>query len=89
MKKFAFLALALVVLLSGCGSSNELEAAHSAGFFNGLWDGITAPFAFMGNLFGLGDWNIYEVHNTGGWYNFGFILGIGGILSGGGAEAAS
>lgn len=87
MKKVAFLGLVFVVLLSGCGSPNELQAAHTAGFWNGLWDGLTAPFAFIGNLFG-GDWNIYEVHNTGGWYNFGFLLGIGAIFGGGSAEAS-
>jgi len=25
----------------------------------------------------------YEVHNNGGWYNFGFVLGAGLFLSGG------
>jgi hypothetical protein len=26
--------------------------------------------------------NIYEVHNSGGWYDFGFMLGIGAFGSG-------
>ena len=26
---------------------------------------------------------LYEVHNNGGWYNFGFVLGAGLFLSGG------
>jgi len=32
--------------------------------------------------------NFYEVHNNGGWYNFGFVLGAG-ILFGGGGKASS
>jgi hypothetical protein len=27
--------------------------------------------------------NVYEVHNNGSWYNFGFVLGAGLFLSGG------
>jgi hypothetical protein len=32
--------------------------------------------------------NMYEVHNNGGWYDFGFVLGAG-ILTGGGASAST
>jgi hypothetical protein len=31
---------------------------------------------------------MYEVHNNGGWYNFGFLLGMMIILGGGGGGAA-
>jgi hypothetical protein len=27
--------------------------------------------------------NIYEVHNNGNWYNFGFMLGVACVFSGG------
>jgi hypothetical protein len=32
---------------------------------------------------------MYEVHNSGGWYNFGFLLGMMIILGGGGGGAAA
>jgi hypothetical protein len=32
---------------------------------------------------------MYEVHNNGGWYNFGFLLGMMILLGGGGGGAAA
>jgi hypothetical protein len=32
--------------------------------------------------------NIYEVHNNGGWYNFGFLFGLACFFGGGGNQAA-
>ena len=46
-----------------------------AGFWLGLWHGFTAPFAFVISLF-KDDIGVYEAHNNGRWYNFGFILGL-------------
>lgn len=53
-----------------------------AGFWLGLWHGFIAPFVFLVSLFknGLG---IYEVHNNGGWYNFGYLFGLACIFGGG------
>jgi len=71
-----------LLLLSACCGPNGLQnhvdqVGHIAGFWGGLWNGITAPFSFFGSLFSdhIG---IYNVHNNGGWYNFGFVLGVGG-----------
>lgn len=50
-----------------------------AGFFDGCWHGTILPVAFVSSLFNQ-DVNIYETHNNGNWYNFGFLLGIGGLL---------
>jgi hypothetical protein len=78
------LLLLLLGALAGCGGPNNvahLHTTHIAGFWKGLWDGITAIIAFVISLFG-GHVNIYEVHNNGGWYNFGFLLGIGAFTSG-------
>jgi hypothetical protein len=78
-------AVLLMLALAGCGNPNNVahvQAPHIKGFWSGLWDGITAIFAFFLNLLGLGHYNIYEVHNNGGWYNFGFLLGIGAFSSG-------
>jgi hypothetical protein len=45
-----------------------------AGFWLGLWHGFIALFTFIISLFS-DKVSIYEVHNNGGWYNFGFIFG--------------
>ena len=59
---------------------NELEQSENAkgeiaGFWRGLWHGMIAPFAFLVSLF-REDVGVYETHNNGRWYNFGFILGL-------------
>jgi hypothetical protein len=53
----------------------ENEEGQVAGFWRGLWHGLIAPFAFLISLF-KEDVGIYETHNNGNWYNFGFILGL-------------
>jgi hypothetical protein len=51
------------------------DKGEIAGFWRGLWHGVIAPFAFVMSLFkeGVG---VYEAHNNGKWYNFGFVLGL-------------
>ena len=57
-----------------------------AGFWLGLWHGIIAPVTFVISLF-TDNVNLYEVHNNGNWYDFGFVVGAG-ILFGGGFGGA-
>jgi hypothetical protein len=54
-----------------------------AGFWQGLWHGIISPITFIVSLFN-DNISIYEVHNNGGWYNFGFLFGATIIFGGGG-----
>jgi hypothetical protein len=74
-----------LVLLSGCVDHNELTnvvrpgTESPAGFWRGWWHGICAPFAFIGIMFGA-DVGVYEHFNTGNWYNFGFLIGCGGLI---------
>lgn len=73
------------LLLAACvpGANDHVETVQSAGFWLGLWHGIIAPVTFVLSLF----WSsvgMYEVHNTGGWYDLGFLIGLG-MLHGGGA----
>ena len=70
------------VLLAACASPNPLAGSNyiagqtpPAGFWWGLWNGITIWFSFIGKLFGA-NVALYEVRNNGGWYDFGFILGL-------------
>jgi len=59
-----------------------------AGFWRGLWHGIISPVTFIISLFSDTVF-VYEVHNTGGWYDFGFLLGASIIFGGSGGGAAS
>ena len=80
--------LVLVLVVSACapGPNPMLDTPPDggdvAGFWAGLWHGIISPITFLISLF-TADVNIYEVHNDGNWYDFGFVLGAG-ILFGGG-----
>ena len=86
-----FAAVVILVSVSGCmpGPNAFVDVPDPglsvAGFFMGLWHGIIAPVTFFISLF-TDSVNLYEVHNTGGWYDFGFVLGAG-ILFGGGSKA--
>ena len=86
-------AAALIVLvvslltLSACAAGpNTAEVAQAAGFWQGLWHGIISPVTFIISLFN-DNVNIYEVVNNGGWYNFGFMIGMSIIFGGGGGAA--
>ena len=57
-----------------------------AGFLLGIWHGIIAPVTFIISLF-TAQISMYEVHNNGGWYDFGFVLGAS-ILFGGSGRAS-
>jgi hypothetical protein len=80
--------LVLIFVLSSCvAGPNELEKKPNnegkiAGFFMGLWHGLIAPITFIISIF-TKTVRFYEVHNSGFWYNFGFVLGAGLFLSGG------
>jgi len=94
--KTVVVVLILVVLLmalTGCAPGpNKLagspdQEGEVAGFWRGLWQGIIAPITFIISLFS-DKVEIYEVHNNGGWYNFGFLLGVMIIFGGSGGGAA-
>jgi LPXTG-motif cell wall-anchored protein len=57
-------------------------SGEPAGFLKGLWHGLISPVTFIISLFSK-DVRLYEIHNNGGWYNFGFVLGAGLFLGGG------
>jgi hypothetical protein len=83
--KIAMFVVLATLLLAACtaGVNPEVDAGPDpAGFWLGLWQGFIAPITFVISLF-TDNINIYEVHNNGNWYDFGFVLGAG-ILFGGG-----
>lgn len=79
----AGLCLICVLMLSGCADSVPLATAgvmEPVGFWYGLWHGLICPFAWIISLFDP-DVAIYAVYNNGGWYDFGFVLGVGALGS--------
>ena len=89
MFKYVLLGL-IVLMLTGCADSITFEAAMTAepvGFWYGLWHGMILPFAWVVSLFSDST-AIYAIYNNGGWYDFGFFLGIG-CVAGGSSSAKS
>lgn len=75
---------AALLLLAGCAHQIDAGVAQGSdvpGFWWGLWHGFVFPFAWIGSLFDSGI-AIYAVPNRGGWYDFGFFLGVT-VLGGG------
>jgi hypothetical protein len=57
------------------------HAPQTPGFLWGLWHGFVFPWAWIGSLFDPRI-AVYAVPNDGGWYDFGFFIGIT-VLGGG------
>ena len=75
----------LVILFASCAHVVPIEKCVEGtkiyGFWNGLWHGMIAGITFIGSLFD-NDIAVYAVNNNGGWYDFGFLLGVGGSMGG-------
>lgn len=65
-------------LLAGCARQTAQAVAQgpdTPGFLLGLWHGFIFPIAWLVSLF-VPEVAIYAVPNTGGWYDFGYFVGI-------------
>jgi hypothetical protein len=74
-----------LLLFSSCADVLQIDACktgHTYGFFGGLWHGIIAPVSFVGSLF-IDDVAVWAINNNGGWYSFGFLIGVGSLGFGG------
>ena len=83
-KSRLLIACALVLMLSACANQIDAgvsQAPDSPGFLLGLWHGFIFPFSFVGSLFSP-NIAVYAVPNNGGWYDFGYFLGVT-VLGGG------
>ncbi|MEK8229291.1 hypothetical protein NKG05_30425 [Oerskovia sp. M15] len=63
------------------GRGHTHRGRQPRGFWLGLWQGIIVPVTFVVSLF-TDSVSIYEVHNNGNWYDFGFVLGLGLFVGG-------
>ena len=72
----------LILVVLTCAPKNERFEASPAGFWAGLWHGFIAWITFIISLFS-DNVTMYEVNNTGAWYNLGFLLGLGAFVGGG------
>ncbi|MCG7867819.1 MAG: hypothetical protein N0E37_05755 [Candidatus Thiodiazotropha taylori] len=79
--------LLLAVALTSCTAGDSQFTAESpAGFFWGLWHGVISVISLVIHLFN-DNVVVYEVDNSGGWYDFGFLLGVI-MVWGGGCHAS-
>ena len=69
--------LAALLPLAACAATQATDAVSpgAPGFLYGLWHGFIFPVAWLVSLF-TDKVAIYAVPNSGGWYDFGYFLGI-------------
>ena len=79
--------LAAALLLAGCAATQSAAAVQpqAPGFLLGMWHGFIFPIAWIVSLF-MPDVSVYAVPNNGGWYDFGYFIGV--VFLGVGARQA-
>lgn len=66
----------VLLMLSACAPGDgKATANHPAGFLWGIWHGWIAPITLIIGIFNK-NISIYEVYNTGWWYDFGYYIAI-------------
>ncbi|MFL6843533.1 MAG: hypothetical protein ACJ8ER_01470 [Allosphingosinicella sp.] len=84
----AFSASLGALFLAGCAAGQSAAAVQpqAPGFWLGLWHGFIFPVAWIVSLI-KPDVAVYAVPNNGGWYDFGYFLGV--VVLGVGARQSS
>jgi len=62
----------IALVLASC-ATQPAPLDHTPGFLSGLFNGFTVVFSLIGSIFY--NVRIYAYPNSGGWYDFGFVLG--------------
>ena len=75
MKRLLLVAGALALAACAATQQPDAVAPQAPGFLLGLWHGFIFPVAWIVSLF-TDKVAIYAVPNNGGWYDFGYFLGI-------------
>jgi hypothetical protein len=68
------LGLATITIMS-CVPGGGTYSDGPAGFFSGVWHGWIAPISLILGLFN-DNLRVYEINNTGWWYDFGFYMAV-------------
>ncbi|HLC43351.1 MAG TPA: hypothetical protein VJO34_17210 [Methylomirabilota bacterium] len=84
--RIAILLIVAAVAAAGCAYQPMPNAYNPPGFFMGVLHGFMILFSFIGSLFT--DVRIYAFPNSGGWYDFGYLIGAGIFLGGSGASSS-
>ena len=75
MKRLAIFAALLALTACAATQAPDAVAPAAPGFLLGLWHGFIFPVAWLVSLF-TDKVAVYAVPNNGGWYDFGYFLGI-------------
>lgn len=66
----------LLLMLTSCTAGDaQFTQDTPAGFWYGLWHGVISFISLIIHIFNE-NVTVYEINNTGGWYDFGFLIGI-------------
>lgn len=72
----SFILLSSVLVLTACTAGNaQFSEQTPAGFWYGLWHGAISIITLIIHVFNESVM-VYERNNSGGWYDFGFLLGV-------------
>jgi len=82
---FAAVCIGALIVQSCATQPPPAVIVNPPGFLWGLLHGFLIFFSFIASLFT--DYRIYAFPNSGGWYDFGYLLGASAFLGGGGAGA--
>lgn len=77
-KKWLLMILLLIIMMTmtGCLPGNpKYSLIQPAGFLSGIWHGWLAPLTLFLSLF-MDNIHMYEVHNSGFFYDLGFYMAI-------------
>ncbi len=68
---------AATLALTACAATQATGTVEAVapGFWLGVWHGFIFPVAFIVSLF-MDNVALYAVPNNGGWYDFGYFVGI-------------
>lgn len=76
--RFILILTLAVFIFTGCADSLDFTITseyETVGFWYGLWHGVIIVVSFVVSLFD-DTVSIYAIYNSGGWYDFGYVLGV-------------
>ena len=77
------ISIPFLLLLTSCAAGDpQFTPDTPAGFWYGLWHGMISVICLVIHVFNEGV-KVYEINNTGGWYDLGFLIGVTCVWGGG------